>query len=75
MPRACFVSDLHLFANRSRADRYLEAIERAADAADLCILGGDIFDFRWSTLPSTEATVESAVAWLRALCCCASGTR
>jgi len=68
MPRACFVSDLHLFANRSRADDHLHGIQRAADDADLCILGGDIFDFRWSTLPSTDATVDAAVCWLRDLC-------
>ncbi len=68
MQRACFVSDLHLFANRSRANGYLHTIQQAADTADVCILGGDIFDFRWSTLPSTEATVEAAVAWLHDLC-------
>ncbi|REJ71722.1 MAG: hypothetical protein DWQ34_15150 [Planctomycetota bacterium] len=67
MPRACFVSDLHLFANRSRGDRHLEAIRRAAEEAQHCILGGDIFDFKWSTLPSERDTVEAALHWLHDL--------
>jgi UDP-2,3-diacylglucosamine hydrolase len=75
MKRVCFISDLHLFANRSSANRYLHAIEIAADRADECILGGDIFDFRWSMLPSTEATVTAAVDWLTALCHEAHSTR
>ncbi len=67
MPRACFVSDLHLFANRSRGDRHLRAIRAAASQADHCILGGDIFDFKGSTLPSSEAAVDAAVRWLHDL--------
>lgn len=74
MQRACFVSDLHLFANRSDAHEYLHDIQRAADHADVCVLGGDIFDFRWSTLPSTAATVDAAVDWLRELCQFAANT-
>ncbi len=75
MPRACFISDLHLFANRSQGDLHLKAIQRAADQADLCVLGGDIFDFRWSTLPSTTATVDAAVEWLHELCQCSPNSR
>lgn len=75
MQRACFISDLHLFANRSRGDDHLHAIQRAADQADLCVLGGDIFDFRWSTLPSISATVDAAVRWLHDLCEAAPNSR
>lgn len=64
MPRICFVSDLHMFANRSRADGYLEALTTVAADRDACILGGDIFDFKWSTLPSTTETINAAVNWL-----------
>ncbi|MEW4526145.1 MAG: metallophosphoesterase [Maioricimonas sp. JB045] len=67
MPKACFVSDLHLFANRSRGDRHLEAIRDAARQSNHCVLGGDIFDFKWSTLPSMRATVDAAVDWLHDL--------
>jgi len=31
------------------------------------VLGGDIFDFRWSTLATDHATVEAAVRWLEQL--------
>lgn len=68
MPRVCFVSDLHLFANRSRAHEHLERIRSAADRVDHCILGGDIFDFKWSTLGDTSTTIDAAVDWLHDLC-------
>lgn len=67
MPRACFVSDLHLFANRSRGEKHMQAIRHKARESEHCILGGDIFDFKWSTLPSTAATVEAALHWLHEL--------
>ena len=67
MSKACFVSDLHLFANRSRGARHLDAIRQTAERSRLCVLGGDIFDFKWSTLPSGEHTIDAAVAWLRDL--------
>jgi len=67
MTKACFVSDLHLFANRSRGARHLHAIRQAAERSQLCILGGDIFDFKWSTLPSGDHTLDAAVAWLHDL--------
>jgi UDP-2,3-diacylglucosamine hydrolase len=67
MPHACFVSDLHLFANRSRGDRHLEAIREAAARVRHCILGGDIFDFKWSRLPSSGDSVTAALHWLHDL--------
>jgi predicted MPP superfamily phosphohydrolase len=67
MAKACFVSDLHLFANRSRGARHLDAIRRTAERSELCVLGGDIFDFKWSTLPSGEHTIDEAVRWLTEL--------
>jgi UDP-2,3-diacylglucosamine hydrolase len=67
MPHTCFISDLHLFANRSRGDRHLETIRRAAAGAEHCVLGGDIFDFKWSTLPTADSTVDAAVDWLHDL--------
>ena len=63
MTRCYFVSDLHLLANRSNAHRYLEEIARAASRADVFVLGGDIFDFRWSPIPIARA-VDRAVRWL-----------
>lgn len=59
-----FVSDLHLFSRRSRAERHAQAIHAAASKAHTFVLGGDIFDFRWTTLPTVGQTIDSAVRWL-----------
>ncbi len=66
MKKCFFVSDLHLFANRSNAHRHLEEIALAASRAETFVLGGDIFDFRWSRIPLRRA-VDRAIEWLREL--------
>jgi UDP-2,3-diacylglucosamine hydrolase len=58
------VSDLHLFTHWSTAGREMPAIVAAAKRADFLVLNGDIFDFRWSTLPTLQRTVSAAVGWL-----------
>ena len=63
----CFVADLHMFSRRSQEQRYLHAVSEAATQARLFVLGGDIFDFRWSTLDDVEETVKQGAAWLGAL--------
>jgi UDP-2,3-diacylglucosamine pyrophosphatase LpxH len=63
MSKCFFVSDLHLFANRSNGHRYLEEIVQTASRAETFVLGGDIFDFRWAGIPTLRA-VERAVHWL-----------
>jgi len=45
---------------------YLDEIALAASRAEVFVLGGDIFDFRWSSIPILRA-VERAVRWLREL--------
>jgi UDP-2,3-diacylglucosamine hydrolase len=62
-----FVSDLHLFSRRSRAHLLADDLYRAAAGATTFVLGGDIFDFRWTTLGSVDETVEAALEWLRKL--------
>ena len=59
-----FVSDLHMYSGRSREERYLAQIESKASRADAFVLGGDIFDFRWSRMSSHEETAVRAVRWL-----------
>ncbi len=59
-----FVSDLHMFSRRSRSLWHERDIFRAAADAHTFVLGGDIFDFRWSTLPTVSATVDEAIGWL-----------
>jgi len=62
--KTCFVSDLHLFSRRSLAPRHVPALHAAAAKAETFVLGGDIFDFRWSTFSTSEETVRQAVRWL-----------
>lgn len=59
-----FLSDLHLFSKRSLATQHHGAIEAAAREAKTFILGGDIFDFRWTTLASMDATLDASIKWL-----------
>ena len=67
MQTVCFVSDLHKFAARSDAEAVEPELRRVMARSDRCVLGGDIFDFRWSTLGSPERTAEAAVQWLAGL--------
>ena len=62
------VSDLHLFTERSSAHRYMDRIHDTLADADFLVLNGDIVDFRWTTLPSKEATAHAADDWLADLC-------
>ena len=67
MQTVCFVSDLHKFAARSDADAFEPEIRRVAGRSDRCVLGGDIFDFRWSTVGTPDETADAAVEWLERL--------
>jgi UDP-2,3-diacylglucosamine hydrolase len=62
-----FVSDLHLFSRRSHAHLLADDLYRSAAGATTFVLGGDIFDFRWTVLPSIAHTIEAALEWLRRL--------
>ncbi|MGW8255965.1 MAG: metallophosphoesterase [Thermoguttaceae bacterium] len=64
MGKCYFVSDLHLFANRSKASQYLDKIIRMAANAENFVLGGDIFDFRWARTKHHKHTTEKALSWL-----------
>jgi UDP-2,3-diacylglucosamine pyrophosphatase LpxH len=48
--RLTFISDLHLFSNRCNASEHVDLMARAIDESELCVWGGDLFDFRWSRL-------------------------
>src|SRR5688572_6689652 len=61
------LSDLHIFARRSQADVVQELLQ-ATKHQDVIVLNGDIFDFRWSILPSMEETIAHSVALIRLLC-------
>ena len=61
------ISDLHLFSRRSRAEELLAGIKGEMIAADILVLNGDVFDFRWSALPDMRATIDASLDWLDAL--------
>ena len=64
MTRISFVSDLHLFSRRSRGDALRAELLREARESDLFVLGGDIFDYRWSVHGCERKTSEAAIKWL-----------
>jgi len=65
--RGVIVSDLHLFARRSRGVECVNSLRAELASATVLVLNGDIFDFRWSTLRDRETTLTAALAWLRDL--------
>jgi UDP-2,3-diacylglucosamine hydrolase len=62
-----FISDLHLFCPRSVSEETTEQLTQFQDASDCIVLGGDIFDFRWSTHASHDASLAAAREWLEDL--------
>ena len=64
MSQGLVISDLHLFSRRSRAEELLVEMEVRIASADILVLNGDVFDFRWSTLPDIQATVDASLEWL-----------
>ncbi len=62
-----FLSDLHLFSRRSNFERYRDDLERIASQGELLILGGDIFDFKWSYHRTLERTIAEAIGWIEGL--------
>ena len=65
--RGHFLSDLHLFSRRSAAMSIAPKIVEAASNSHTMVLGGDIFDFKWSTHPSLDRSVDVGIAWLEGL--------
>lgn len=65
--KAFFLSDLHLFAKRSNAEAIRPALLRAAEEGQHIVLGGDIFDFRWSHWQDPATTLRQSIRWLEEL--------
>jgi len=59
-----FLSDLHLLSRRSIGQRHWDQNTDTIAAAKSIVLGGDMFDFRWSQLGSLDASLDAAAAWL-----------
>lgn len=67
MRQGLVISDLHLFSRRSRAVELLVEMEDQITSAEVLVLNGDVFDFRWSVLPDMRATIDAAFDWLDAV--------
>ena len=65
--RGLVVSDLHLFARRSPGAELLAALAGQLAGADLLVLNGDTFDFRWIAPRDREKAFTTAVEELSAL--------
>ena len=65
--RGLVVSDLHLLSRRSEGETLFEGLASQLDAVDTLVLNGDTFDFRWSSLPSEAAGIDTAIRWIEAL--------
>jgi UDP-2,3-diacylglucosamine hydrolase len=56
-----------MFSRRSEFPRHERSLYTAARKADVFVLNGDTFDFRWTTLSGIDVTVVAAIGWLRKL--------
>ncbi len=61
------VSDLHLFARRSDFGSCEAQFRESVAAADVLVLNGDTFDFRWSVHGKLAPSVRQARTWLDVL--------
>lgn len=65
------VSDLHVFSHHSRTRDFLAELESLATSAEVLVLNGDIFDFKWSqhagVLPSVMVAKRQLEHLMRAL--------
>lgn len=62
-----FLSDLHLLSNRSVGNRFHREICQVAARTETMILGGDIFDFKWSTYATFQQSIAAGMDWLKSL--------
>ena len=65
--RGVFVSDLHLFSSWSSGEAILPQLKTQQLPTECIVLGGDIFDFRWSTHGGLASSLQHASHWLRTL--------
>ncbi len=61
-----FVSDLHVFSGRSVGESLGNGLQANHRRANLLVLGGDIFDFKWSSM-TAAGTLLAAEKWLQSL--------
>lgn len=62
-----FISDLHLFSSRSDPTKIPNAAMKRRPGDECVVLGGDIFDFKWSQHGGLGSTTKIALDWLQEL--------
>lgn len=65
--RGITISDLHLLADRQPSNFWETPCRIWRDQFDLCVLNGDIFDFRWAQHTHDTSALDRARAWLACL--------
>jgi hypothetical protein len=65
--RGVTFGDLHLLAGRQASFRSRDWFEHWREDFDLCVLNGDIFDFRWARRHRGTDALQEARAWLEQL--------
>lgn len=60
-----FISDLHLLSSRHDYARHAASVRRAIESCDVCIWGGDLFDFHWSCEGDGVISRQIAIEWLQ----------
>ena len=63
----CFISDLHLLSTRSVGARLWQDFRGEFLRCNLLVLGGDIFDFRWSRHEELSHSLSEVSNWLEDL--------
>ena len=63
--RTAFISDLHLLTSRCDYQRHATSIRHAVEASEVCVWGGDLFDFCWSIEGDGPASRKIAIEWLQ----------
>jgi UDP-2,3-diacylglucosamine hydrolase len=64
MIRGLVVSDLHLFSRRSDGEQLWDRIDDVRGDAEILVLNGDTFDFRWSQFPDESMATTAALEWV-----------
>ncbi|GIW99529.1 MAG: hypothetical protein KatS3mg111_2862 [Pirellulaceae bacterium] len=59
-----FVSDLHLFSGRTGEREMVDSLRGLSRPEQCLVLGGDIFDFRWSRHGGIRDSSKAARIWL-----------
>lgn len=65
--RGLVLSDLHLLAPRSEGERLVEEWNDSLCSAEVLVLNGDTFDFRWSRLGCEQRSIAAAIGWVEDL--------